>query len=472
MITDRGKNNRNRLLYILSHITIITLLMIFFKVWWESGKIIYTPARCQISVENVTLLTFILVLTGFIMGHHYFTGRPAGYGKNLIFAARGDSSCGDKAYIQKQPGFSRIRQNKAIFRASNPPGADNNIPGDRFKNSKPADDTLSQRLTKLTHELRTPMIGILGSVDLLEHSPLTQVQMSSVETIRICGERLLHIIDDMLEASKTNRSVLDIDLSPAAQPQMPEKTIETSCQAAAEEDLFNVGFSPVSVLLVEDNELNQKLLAQMLINYGFEVLTAGNGWECLNILQQKNINIILMDMQMPLMDGYETTRIIRENPAWKQLPIIAVTANSLASDRQKCLDCGCSSYLAKPFKSETLVREIKNYLHNQFIKEKNADLLSQQLITDLLPEFMEMLSENLQELKYAIDEKDMAAIKNISHGLKGTAGMYGFMQISELASYLEQAARDKNYQRMTLLYQQIASFVQRFSCMNANKVVG
>jgi CheY-like chemotaxis protein len=252
-----------------------------------------------------------------------------------------------------------------------------------------------------------------------------------------------------------------------------EQHEETSSQVAAmlEDDAFDSGFIPVSVLLVEDNELNQKLLVQMLLNFGFEVITASNGLEGLNILQRKNIDIVLMDMQMPVMDGYETTRLIRKNPSWEQLPIIAITANSLSGDRQKCLNCGCSSYLAKPFKSETLIREIKTYLKNQFIKGKNSDLFSQQLIADLMPEFMVMLSETLDDLQEAINMKDLQSIKYISHGLKGTAGMYGLMQISELAAFIEKAVADKNYLRMTQLYQKIIAHAQELNSREQSKVV-
>jgi CheY-like chemotaxis protein len=231
--------------------------------------------------------------------------------------------------------------------------------------------------------------------------------------------------------------------------------------AIAAVDELSIEFTPITVLLVEDNELNQKLVAQMLINYGFDVITANNGLECLNLLQRKHIDIVLMDMQMPIMDGYEATRIIRANRTWNELPVIAITANSMSNDRDKCLACGCSSYLAKPFKSEALVREIRAYLKNRFIKGKNTDSLSQQLIADLLPEFVEMLDEMLNDLKEAIDMKNLEGIKNISHSLKGTAGMYGFIQISELAAYIEKATVDKNYPRMYLLYNQITSLADQ-----------
>lgn len=496
------------------------------------------------------------------------------------------------------------------------------------QNAESANAAKSHFLANITHELRTPMIGILGSVDLLEHSHPSQEQVENINTIKACGERLLNTINDILDVSNIETGLLELNPSSCNLFEVLKKTtsiieadlhskgllleldidknlphtvvldhiklrqiianllynavkftlrggikvtasLETTClnrnwlmvsvadtgigiphdqletvfnyftqvdssnsrrfggtglglyickklidlmhgeiwvqseegsgttigfkipleiaqeitldiqnehilahdpDIAAVEEL-SAEFITISVLLVEDNELNQKLVAQMLLNYGFEVITANNGLECLNILHRKDIDIVLMDMQMPLMDGYEATRIIRANHTWDELPIIAITANSMSNDREKCLACGCSSYLAKPFKSEALVREIRTYLKNRFIKGKNFDSLSQQLIADLLPEFVEMLDEMLNDLKDAIDMKNLEGVKNISHGLKGTAGMYGFIQISELAAYIEKATVDKNYPRMFLLYDQIISLAHQCNANTHSDVV-
>jgi HPt (histidine-containing phosphotransfer) domain-containing protein len=106
------------------------------------------------------------------------------------------------------------------------------------------------------------------------------------------------------------------------------------------------------------------------------------------------------------------------------------------------------------------VREIKYLLNNEFMKDKQADLYSQQIIADLLPEFMEMLEEMLDELREAIKLKNDGAIKHISHSLKGTAGMYGFMKISELALSMERAVADHNYGKLGSLCQQITALAK------------
>lgn len=212
------------------------------------------------------------------------------------------------------------------------------------------------------------------------------------------------------------------------------------------EDKLLTDFVPIRVLLVEDNNLNQKIVSQMLINYGFEITVANNGLECLRLLQEMHFNIILMDMQMPVMDGYEATRMIRQYEALQHIPIIAMTAHAMNGDREKCLASGCTSYIAKPFKAEELAREIRK--HFQGISTGNSDPDFNNFINELLPEFMAQLEEMVNSLKLAFANHDLEAIKSISHDIKGTAGMYGFRQISETAATIEAAAWEGSFARI------------------------
>lgn len=212
------------------------------------------------------------------------------------------------------------------------------------------------------------------------------------------------------------------------------------------EDKLLTEFAPIRVLLVEDNDLNQKIVSQMLINYGFEITVANNGLECLRLLQEKHFDIILMDMQMPVMDGYEATRMIRQYEELQHIPIIATTAHAMAGDREKCLASGCTSYIAKPFKAEELAREIRKHFQGASTNNPDPDLKS--FINELLPEFMAQLEEMVDNLGLAFAQRDVEAIKSISHDIKGTAGMYGFRQISDGAAAIEAAAREESFPRI------------------------
>lgn len=116
------------------------------------------------------------------------------------------------------------------------------------------------------------------------------------------------------------------------------------------------------VLLVEDNVVNQLVAKGMLNKQGIEVIVAINGYQALQRLEELTPDLILMDCNMPVMDGYEASRHIRNDPRWQHLPIIALTANALAEERKRCLGAGMNDYLAKPFRREELLALLEQWL--------------------------------------------------------------------------------------------------------------
>lgn len=116
------------------------------------------------------------------------------------------------------------------------------------------------------------------------------------------------------------------------------------------------------VLLVEDNPVNQMVAKGMLAKMGCQVLIAGHGGEALDLLEQENVDLVLMDCNMPVMDGYEATRRIRGNGRWPDLPVIALTANALSDERERCRAAGMNDYLAKPFRREELAALLESWL--------------------------------------------------------------------------------------------------------------
>ena len=114
----------------------------------------------------------------------------------------------------------------------------------------------------------------------------------------------------------------------------------------------------VRVLLAEDNEVNQELAVALLARVGIAVSVASNGHEVLALLAEQRFDCILMDCQMPGMDGYTATRCIRADARWKGLPIIAMTANAMVSDRQKVLDAGMNDHVSKPISVDDLYAKL------------------------------------------------------------------------------------------------------------------
>lgn len=188
-------------------------------------------------------------------------------------------------------------------------------------------------------------------------------------------------------------------------------------------------------------------------------MPATNGMEVLDLLGQDSFDLILMDMQMPLMDGYQTTINIRAQSQFQSIPIIAMTANSTPNAREKCLSSGCDAYIAKPFKAEELMSEIANCIKNNTPKPPGE--VENKLIAELLPEYLDSLYESIQELETAVKNNDIQEVKNISHDIKGSAGLYGFHEISRTAAMIEQAAGENKSQAISSSFTQLCALYKK-----------
>ena len=116
------------------------------------------------------------------------------------------------------------------------------------------------------------------------------------------------------------------------------------------------------ILVVEDNENNMYLIAFILRNNGYEVIEAGSGEEGVELVKKEKPDLIIMDIQLPGIDGLEATKRIRESVANHEIPIIALTSYAMVGDREKALAAGCTGYIEKPIDPETFMEEIEKYL--------------------------------------------------------------------------------------------------------------
>ncbi len=118
----------------------------------------------------------------------------------------------------------------------------------------------------------------------------------------------------------------------------------------------------VKILLVEDNEMNRDMLSRRLKRKKFEVVMAVDGAEGVEMSISEAPDVILMDMSLPIVDGWEATKKIKADPQTKNIPVIAMTAHAMAGDREKCLDAGCDDYDTKPVEFGRLLDKIKNLI--------------------------------------------------------------------------------------------------------------
>jgi two-component system, cell cycle response regulator DivK len=117
------------------------------------------------------------------------------------------------------------------------------------------------------------------------------------------------------------------------------------------------------VLLVEDNEMNRDMLSRRLIRRGFEVVFAVNGKQGVDLARSERPDIILMDMSLPIMDGWEATRCVKSDDATRSVPVIGLTAHAMSGDRERAIEAGCDDYDTKPVELDRLIGKIERLLN-------------------------------------------------------------------------------------------------------------
>jgi two-component system sensor histidine kinase/response regulator len=223
----------------------------------------------------------------------------------------------------------------------------------------------------------------------------------------------------------------------------------------------------LDVLLVEDNVVNQKLAIALLGRWGHRVTVADDGQVALDLLEDKRFDLVLMDMMMPVLDGLEATRRFRAVEQGRRTPIVAMTANVMQGDRERCLHAGMDDYISKPIETAELQRVLsrcRSQLHfdSNLIATENGPTevvssaapefdfvaglhAADQEVVDIIAEvFVEQWPLDLQKMTSALAENDLTPLLHTAHALKGTLGMFGAKPAVLLAAELEQLAANKN----------------------------
>ncbi|MDB9313110.1 PAS domain S-box protein [Spirulina sp. CS-785/01] len=294
---------------------------------------------------------------------------------------------------------------------------------------------------------------ILDSKD--EQQPWLAQEIASYITKPIRPSRLFDALLTALESEITN----------ALEPLPPSDVEPPKCSFPQQ---------PLYILLAEDHAVNQQVILNQLQLLGYGVDLASNGEEVLAMLQVRDYDLILMDCQMPILDGYATTQVIRNRQNSPDQPvIIALTAHALPSDREQCLAAGMNDYLSKPVAQERL-----EVLLNHWVKQitaKKEETKTQETVTlpnppvvsppdnpidtqrlnditqgrleiqkQLLISFVEKSYSDLEQIKQALDQEDWETITHLAHRIKGSSSNVGAKALSQVASTLEQQVNQEN----------------------------
>ncbi|AWG26526.1 GAF domain-containing hybrid sensor histidine kinase/response regulator [Flavobacterium kingsejongi] len=222
----------------------------------------------------------------------------------------------------------------------------------------------------------------------------------------------------------------------------------------------------VSILLCEDNLLNQHLAKSVIRNFGFDLDIANNGQEGIELLAAKKYDLILMDLQMPVKDGYETTVYIRKE-LQSNIPIVAMTAHSLVGEQQKCFDIGMDGYVAKPFKQADLWHTITSVLEKENTVSQSPDSSNsksidfsylkeisdgnEEFITDMIGLFLSKMPSETDLLEKAIATNNYAIIKALAHDMRSALSVF---QLNDLLIHLDAIEKEAQAHHCTTVSQQ------------------
>lgn len=320
-------------------------------------------------------------------------------------------------------------------------------------------------------------IGII-----LLSSGIQQNQSGRIEKLDIAG----HLMKPFTQ-SELYSNIIDV-LS-----KIPGNNIEKSKDQAIEkksaEKNKKTMIRNLNILLAEDNEINRRFTIRSLEKMGHQVKAVADGIAAMDTWKKQDFDIILMDVQMPKMNGLEVTSQIRklEKESGKHIPIIALTARAVSGDREKCLEAGMDEYLAKPIRSSDLEDIIETMIPGLPEEESNNEenvaqvqsgngsvpIVNQKALIDLvdgdwslldqmISMFLDKYAEYRHTIRKTIDDKDKESLKNEAHSLKGVVATMQSTPLYETALKLEEAAKNADWKSANKYYDILDTQLEKF----------
>ena len=341
-------------------------------------------------------------------------------------------------------------------------------------------------LAEIGDEFRAPLNALLGNIDLLMKSNPNPRQLVQLRSIRNLGNTLLALVDNMRDVSKNE----PVRVSPDAAPPLQEPGASVSGTPEGKSDITPGNadrtqfLSGCRTLLVEDNEYSQEIVRVLLESVGALVDVAINGREAIDKIRdgagKSSFDIILMDIQMPVLDGIKTTRTIRKDNRLLGLPIIAMTGEKLSGEKEKALKAGMNDNITKPFDPQSLFDTIGRWIKpgppkmeievrkwenggrgslppeipGMDIKAGLARLAgNRKKYLELLQSFAGYQTPAMDKIMMAILNRDWQEAKSVVHSLKETAANLGAVEVFQAAEALGQLLLDQKWDTAPKVWQ-------------------
>lgn len=408
----------------------------------------------------------------------------------------------------------------------------------------------SQFLSKLSREIRTPLNSVSSVSEMLLDTDLTASQREFARTYADSASALAEVAQEITEfanfcsaqsvdlkeqpyelSAKEMVSVANheagnlletaallVKLSPHVAKPSPAENVPSGEQPASPRSATSFATRVpaetsklIRILVAEDNLVNQRLMLRMLAKFGYSADAVANGAEAVAALNRSPYDLILMDCQMPELDGYEATRQIRRSGGrFKCTPIIAVTANAIEGDREKCLASGMDDYLSKPVLAQTLATTLEKWImpaesllepieENQAqengatsqtaIASENLKINSsvdpealealramdsedQGFMEKIIDLFLLDMNERLATMGVAAKERNTEPIKKTAHALKGSCGHFGAERLASLCRKMEQVCAEEPMADPDTTFHELAAEAARvrIALLRAKKV--
>jgi len=324
-------------------------------------------------------------------------------------------------------------------------------------------DEISTAITR-----RRFQIAIIGRVSLtqtaVECASTVAAQLTARETRVLC---LVPADVEVTPAALAAARLAGCLTTPLRYAQLTTALSSTASRpAAGQKSAESIQVSTARILVADDHEVNQLLVVDMLEQAGLRCDAVGDGAEAVKQSASGNYDVILMDCQMPVMDGFDAARAIRNRerasgPGGKRAYIIALTANVIEGDRQRCIEAGMDDYCGKPIKREHLLKAIRASLKSAAVLESPAEKAPLEptsepsldlqtvlrrcsnkpaLAEKVLGKLSSQARQSMENIETSINAADSAQVARIAHGLKGAAGMAAAGALAEIAGRMEQIA--------------------------------
>jgi CheY-like chemotaxis protein/HPt (histidine-containing phosphotransfer) domain-containing protein len=293
------------------------------------------------------------------------------------------------------------------------------------------------------------------------------------------------------ELRKGSTFSVKIDGGPSALVERLSSLTQANLPVIVEQRMPSEIYLSGRILLVEDGADNQRLLRMQLSGAGASVISAMNGQMALDMAATEPFDLILMDMQMPVMDGHKATVELRRRGL--TIPIIALTAYAMAEDRDKCIASGCTAYLSKPVDEERLLTTVNSYLGKHVPQDSDRTMATTPSVTapatsgfesikssfagnarmmQIVPGYVERLPEKVHKMLSTLEQHDLIGLLKLVHDMAGTAGGYGFPALTQPARKAQQSIRDGTLEPLKAEIDSLVGLIRQIEGYDETKAVG